>query len=109
MCPMLQTCWVCVANVAFNKEATISSRASRHLPGCGVVDGFHGVFKLPLTCVESADYDREPWWTLDLGGVYTIRTVELTWPKEKGRIPSAFDRFTMDRGDLGRLSLSDAK
>ena len=71
-------------NVAFNKEAKSSSIKPKGLPACAVVDGRDGTrSNFPKTCFSSADSDKQPWWTVDLGGVYTFKEILFTWPLAK--------------------------
>ena len=78
--PVVQVCVCCTVNVAFNKEAKISSKTRAGLPGCGAVDGLDGKKATFGTCVYTTRSDYAPWWSLDLGDIYTITDVQFTWP-----------------------------
>ncbi|XP_025108177.1 uncharacterized protein LOC112572630 [Pomacea canaliculata] len=81
-------------NVALGKPAKASSllNSTRHKavsgPACLAVDGNRNTVFTPCNrypngpnCIHTAEDDREPYWEVDLGEVYSIANITVYWRK----------------------------
>ena len=89
VCPVSQAVALCAVNVAFNKEAKVSSVVATFSGACTPVDG-RTDFESG-TCLWTKELDKSPYWTLDLGSVYTIQGFNITWHPYQCKRFSIFD------------------
>ncbi|XP_052691246.1 uncharacterized protein LOC128169121 [Crassostrea angulata] len=75
-------CEEAASNLALNKPATQSSTFTRPEAGLNysanlAVDGNNGTDQVVDKCSHTEDGDTNPWWSVDLQAIYTIKSVRI--------------------------------
>ena len=65
---------MCAADVLFNRKARLSSNVSPGTRACTGVDGEVRFFSF-----RTADYDKEPYWEVDMEAIYTTMRLKIYW------------------------------
>ena len=82
--PIFYVCVVFTVNVVYNKQTRSSSIKRQDFPACAAADGHDGQSaSVKKTCFASSLSDKNPWWTVDIGGVYSFKNLRLSWPAYK--------------------------
>ncbi len=76
-------------NLALNKTASQSSTKNGGVASRAVDGNTNGSFYHPDESVSSTSYGDQGWWEVDLGGVYTIETIEA-WNQTGGNSTSNY-------------------
>ena len=72
--PLSKVCFVCAADVLFNRKARLSSNVMPGTQACTAVDGEVNYFSF-----RTADYDKEPYWEVDMDAIYTTLRMKIYW------------------------------
>ena len=72
---------VCAVNVLYNRKATLSSNAAAGAQACTAVDGEGERY-----CFRTADYDKAPYWEVEMEDAYSITGCKIFWRHFKCKI-----------------------